>query len=283
MDDGSMILEGGAIRGVFSVGVLDFLQEQSFEIRKVIGVSAGSSNGLNFLSGQKGRMLECTLSQGDGEKLIDIKKVIKNKSLFDMEQIFEKDPYGSHPFDFEHFFGSPMELELVVTNCVTGKAEYLQEKEDAKRLMKLAKASSSLPLLAHMVEIDGIPYLDGGLADSIPLIHSMREGNRKNVLILTRNKGYRKKYSRKSAAVYQAAFKKYPKLVKCICTRPLQYNHTMDLIEKWEEEGKIFVVRPQVPVISRMESDPKAVTDFYHHGYLQMKHQYENMLEFLEK
>ncbi len=284
MYHGAMILEGGALRGVFTAGALDFLLEKKFQIQKVIGVSAGAGNGLNFVAGQKGRMLECTLREGEDDgKLIDLKKTIRTGSLFDMDLLYDKDPREKHPFDFKAFFASPTELEIVATNCLTGRAEYLTEKEDEERLMLAARASSSLPLAAPMTMVDGVPYLDGGLADSIPLIHSMKEGMRKNVLILTRNKGYRKKESPKSAALYRAAFRKYPELAKSLCLRPVQYNRTLELVEKWEEEGKVFVIRPQIPTISRTESKPESIREFYQHGYEEMKRRYAAMLAFLEK
>lgn len=281
---GTMILEGGALRGVFSAGALDFLQEKDFFIEKVVGVSAGAGNGLNFISRQKGRMLTCTLRDGEDDgKLIDWKKAVRTKSLFDLDLLYEEDPKERHPFAFDTFFDSSMTLEIVVTNCLTGEAEYLTEKEDADRLMLMARASSSMPLVSPMVEMDGVPYLDGGVADSIPLLHAMKEGSRKNVLILTRNKGYRKKQSSKSAALYRAAFRNYPELAKSLCLRPARYNHTMELIEKWEAEGKIFVLRPQIPTISRTESDTEAVRAFYRHGCEEMERQYGALVEFLEK
>lgn len=284
MYNGTMILEGGALRGVFTAGALDFLQEKEFFIQNVVGVSAGSGNGLNFVSRQKGRMLTCTLREGEDDgKLIDLKKAVKTRSLFDLELLYEEDPKEKHPFDFETFFRSPMTLEIVVTNCRTGEAEYLTEKEDADRLMKMARASSSMPLVSPMVEIDGVPYLDGGIADSIPLLYSMKRGTRKNVLILTRNYGYRKKESARSAAVYRAAFGKYPELVKSLCQRPAHYNRTLELAEKWETEGKIFVIRPRIPEISRMESNPENIRAFYRHGYEEMERRYKALLEFLER
>ncbi|MEE0420766.1 MAG: patatin family protein [Lachnospiraceae bacterium] len=283
MKDGAMILEGGAVRGVFTAGALDFLQEQDFMIRHVIGVSAGSGNLLNFLSRQRGRMRDCTIRQREEDgKLIDFKRALHTGSLFDMDLLFDIDPKEKYPFDFDTFFASPMGHEIVVTNCLTGQAEYLAEYENPDRLMLLARASSSMPLVSPVVELQGIPYLDGGLADSIPLFHAMQLGCRKNVVILTRNKGYRKSISRKAMAIYGAALKKYPEVVKAICRRPLQYNRTLECIEKWESEGRIFVVRPQVPAISRMETKPDALMGFYSHGYEQMKKQYEAMLCFLD-
>lgn len=283
MYHGTMILEGGALRGVFTAGALDFLQEKEFFIQKIVGVSAGAGNGLNFVARQKGRMLTCTLRDGEDDgKLIDLKKAVKTKSLFDLDLLYEEDPKERHPFDFKTYFESPMTLEIVVTNCLTGEAEYLTEGEDADRLMLLARASSSMPLVSPMVNLDGVPYLDGGVADSVPLLHSLTEGSRKNVLLLTRNKGYRKKMSSKSAALYRAAYRKYPELAKSLCFRAAKYNRTMELIEKWEAEGNIFVLRPRIPTISRTELDAEAVRAFYQHGYEEMERQYEAMLRFLE-
>ena len=132
-----------------------------------------------------------------------------------------------------------------------------------------------------MVEIDGQYYLDGGVADSVPLIHAMKEGYRKNVLILTRNYGYRKKKPGKSKALYLAAFKDYPNLLNTLLNRYHNYNRTMELIDKWEKEGRIFVVRPQVTPVSRTEQNAKALTDFYQHGVELMKEKLPQMLDYL--
>ncbi|WP_394924594.1 patatin family protein [uncultured Robinsoniella sp.] len=283
MKDSAIILEGGSVRGVFSSGALDYLMEKDCYIPHVIGVSAGSCNAVDYVSRQIGRTRDCIVRSNDHEKLISIKGFLKNKSLFNMELLFEKDPSEYHPFDFDTFFASHMTCEIVVTNCLTGKAEYLTEKKDGARLMMLCRASSSLPIVSPMVEIDGVPYLDGGLSDSIPILHSLQIGNKKNVVILTRNKGYRKTMSKRSMHFYAAYFKKYPQLVRAVCLRPYHYNRILAQVEKWEEEGKIFVVRPQGKTVSRVESDKKVLNDFYRHGYEQMEAQYEDLLRFLEK
>ena len=140
-----------------------------------------------------------------------------------------------------------------------------------------------MPLVTPMVEIGGTPYLDGGIADSIPLIHSMKSGYRKNVLILTRNKGYRKNMSKRDALMYQTAFKEYPNLVRALCQRAHQYNEVMERIEKWEEEGKIFVVRPEIATVSRLESKPEVLENFYRHGYEKMKEQFAQLQDFLSE
>lgn len=282
--DAAMILEGGAVRGVFTSGALDYLMEQDCYLPHVIGVSAGSCNAVDYVSKQRERTRDCIIRQGkeDGS-LINFRKVIRNRSLFDMELLFEIDPNERHPFDFETFFSSEMTCEIVVTNCLDGKAEYLEEKSDPVRLMKLCRASSSIPLAAPMVKIDGIPYLDGGVADSIPLIHALKKGYGKSVLILTRNRGYRKSISKKSMALYTAALKGYPELARSICLRSYQYNKIMAYIEKWEDAGKIFVLRPGIRTVSRTESNPKVLMEFYKHGYEEMKEQYERLQEFLRK
>ena len=282
MKKAAMILEGGAVRGVFSSGALDYLMEQECYLPHVIGVSAGSCNAIDYVSRQKGRTRDCIIRSGkeDG-KLINLRNAVKNKSLFDMDLLFEIDPNEKHPFDYETYFASKMTCEIVVTNCMTGQAEYLQEKQSRERLMKLCRASSSIPVVSPMVTIDSVPYLDGGIADSIPLIHSLRQGFRKNVLVLTRNRGYRKTMSRKSMAFYRAALGKYPELLRSVCLRPYHYNRIMTYIEKWEDEGKIFVIRPQIRTVSRTESNPQTLMAFYKHGYEQMKDRYDELLEYL--
>lgn len=282
--NGAMILEGGAVRGVFTSGALDYLMEQECYLSHVIGVSAGSCNAVDYVSRQRERTRDCIIRNGkeDG-KLINLKNAVKNKSLFDMDLLFEIDPNEKHPFDYDTFFASEMTCEIVVTNCLTGEAEYLQEKQDRRRLMRLCRASSSIPIASPMVMIDGIPYLDGGMADSVPLIHAMKAGFRKNVVILTRNKGYRKSISKKGIAFYSAALRKYPKLARAICLRPYHYNKVMTYIEKWEEEGRIFVLRPEGKIVSRTESRPEVLMEFYKHGYEQMEKQFDALQEYLSK
>ena len=250
MQKAALILEGGAKRGVFTSGVLDYLMEQEYYIPHVIGVSAGSCNAVDYVSRQPGRTKACMIRSGEDGKIIN----------------------------FPNFFQT-----IVVTNCESGQAEYYSEKEDGDRLMQLCRASSSMPLVTPMVEIDGVPYLDGGIADSIPLIHSMRSGYRKNVLILTRNKGYRKTISKRDILMYQTVFKDYPNLARALCRRAHQYNEVMELVERWEEEGRIFVIRPQGKTVSRLESKPEVLEDFYQHGIEQMKEHFGAMQDFLEK
>ena len=148
----ALILEGGAKRGVFTSGVLDYLMEQEYYIPHVIGVSAGSCNAVDYVSRQPGRTKACMIRSGEDGKIINFHNFFQTKSLLDMDLIFERDPKELHPFDFDTYFASDMTCEIVVTNCESGQAEYYSEKEDGDRLMQLCRASSSMPLVTPMVE-----------------------------------------------------------------------------------------------------------------------------------
>ena len=278
-----LVLEGGATRGVFTSGALDYLMEQDYYIPYIAGVSAGACNAVDYVSRQAGRTKDCMIHKEKENRYFDLKKTIKNRSLFDMEMIFDKYPNEIYPFDYDTYFQSSIQCELVVTNCITGKAEYLNETVKKERLMKICRASSSIPLASPMVTVDGIPYLDGGLADSIPIIHSLKTGHKKNVIILTRNYGYRKRNLKKSKSLYVAAYSGYPNLIRTIFSRADRYNRTLEYIEKWEREGKVFVVRPSVKPVSRTEQKYEHLIEFYQHGYDTMKEQFEAMKDFLEK
>lgn len=284
MEKATLVLEGGATRGVFTSGALDFLMEQKLYMSHVIGVSAGACNGVDYVSKQIGRTKNCMIHTEKEYDYINLRKFVRERSLIDMDMIFEKFPNEVYPFDFDTYFQSDIVCEMVTTNCVTGKAEYMTEKSDPKRLMKICRASSSLPLFSPIVNIDGTPYLDGGLADSVPIERALEIGNEKIVVILTRNPGYRKKMPSKGVMkIYRSSYKTYPNLLRTIARRSIVYNRTMEKIEKLEEEGKIFVLRPQMKTVSRLERNADTLTDFYSHGYNYMKKQYHNLLEYLQK
>lgn len=283
MQDSGIVLEGGAVRGIFTAGVLDYLMEKDFYFPYVIGVSAGACNAVDYVSRQPGRTKQCLIPQTKDDHLFSLKKALKNRSLFDMDLLFDVYPNERFPFDFDTYFQSPMQCELVVTNCCTGKAEYLNERSSRERLMKICRASSSIPIASPMVRIDGTPYLDGGIADSIPVLRSLKTGHKKNVIVLTRNYGYRKRPPRKSRAFYHAAFQQYPEFYRAICQRAYHYNKTLSYVEKWEKEGRVFVIRPSIPEVARTETNPEVLQNFYQHGYEQMADNYDAMLKFLNK
>ena len=285
MITGTIVLEGGATRGVFTSGILDYLMEEDLYFSHVIGVSAGSCNGVDYVSRQIGRTKKCMIPEKKEYSYYSgVRSAIKEKSILDMDMVFDTFPKKIYPFDFETYFQSDMVCEIVTTNCETGKAEYMTEQSDPDRLMKLCRASSSMPLLSPIVNIDGVPYLDGGLADSVPIRRALQSGNEKIVLVLSWNPGYRKiPISKGTVKLYRRAYKKYPNLVHAAIYRNHVYNKTMELVERLEEEEKIFVIRPLVPTVSRLERDETALTAFYQHGYNLMKRQREALQRYLEK
>ncbi|WP_331477595.1 patatin-like phospholipase family protein [Mediterraneibacter agrestimuris] len=281
----TMVLEGGATRGIFTSGVLDYLMEQDFYTSHVIGVSAGSCNAVDYVSRQPGRTRDCMIpTDKSGQYIYGVGKFVKEKSLMNMDLIFDIYPNEKLPFDYDTYFQSEIMCEIVTTNCETGKAEYLSEKSDRERLMKICRASCSLPLITPIVNVDNVPYVDGGLADSVPVERAMKKGNDKVIVILTRNEGYRKKpISQGMARVYKRAYRSYPNLVRAIRTRSYWYNREMDLIDRLEQEGKIFVLRPQVKPVSRIERDTDTLMGFYTHGYELMEKEYERLQEYMRQ
>ncbi len=279
-----LVLEGGAVRGVFTAGALDFLMEREVYLPYVIGVSAGACNAVDYVARQIGRTRDCMIPENKKDSYMGLQAFLRSRTLYDMDLIFDKYPRELFPFDFETYKNSPIRCEMAVTNCLTGKAEYLDDREDMERLLLICRASSSMPVVSKPVELDGVPYMDGGLADSVPISRMLRAGYKKAVVILTRNAGYRKKLSKKGVVIYKKMYgKRYPELYRAICRRPLIYNRTMELVERLEKEGRIFVLRPETPVISRTERRPEVLKAFYSHGCEMMERRYKELLSYLEQ
>ena len=280
----TLVLEGGATRGVFTSGVLDHLMDQDLYMSHVIGVSAGACNAVDYVSKQPRRTRDCMIPEDkENSYYYGIREFVKEKSVMNMDLIFDKYPNELIPFDFETYFNSEIHCELVTTNCITGKAEYMTESHDRERLMKICRASCSMPLLTPIVNVDGTPYLDGGLADSVPLGRARELGNKKIVVVLTKNKGYRKKVvSPALQRVYKRAYKSYPNLIRTIFRRSFEYNKLMNHIDQLEKAGKIFVIRPQVKPVSRLERNKESLEAFYEHGYRYVEERMDGLRAFLK-
>ena len=281
----TLVLEGGATRGIFTSGALDYLMERDLYFSDVIGVSAGSCNAVDYVSRQPGRTRDCMIPTDKEEKYYyGIRDFVKEKSLMNMDLIFDKYPKELLPFDFETYFNSEINCQIVTTNCLTGKAEYMTEDSDNDRLMKLCRASSSMPLLTPIVNIDNVPYLDGGLADSVPIRRAQQMENEKIVVILTKNQGYRKSVlSPTMQRVYKRAYKSYPNLIRTIFRRSFEYNKTMNYLDQLEKRGEIFILRPQVKPVSRIERNKETLHAFYEHGYKYTERKFDDLMEYLEK
>lgn len=281
----TLVLEGGATRGIFTSGALDYLMERDLYFSDVIGVSAGSCNAVDYVSRQPGRTRDCMIpTDKEGKYYYGIRDFVKEKSLMNMDLIFDKYPKELLPFDFETYFNSEINCQIVTTNCLTGKAEYMTEDSDNDRLMKLCRASSSMPLLTPIVNIDNVPYLDGGLSDSVPIRRAQQMENEKIVVILTKNQGYRKSVlSPTMQRVYKRAYKSYPNLIRTIFRRSFEYNKTMNYLDQLEKRGEIFILRPQVKPVSRLERNKETLHAFYEHGYKYTERKFDDLMEYLEK
>lgn len=281
----TLVLEGGATRGIFTSGALDYLMERDLYFSDVIGVSAGSCNAVDYVSRQPGRTRDCMIpTDKEGKYYYGIRDFVKEKSLMNMDLIFDKYPKELLPFDFETYFNSEINCQIVTTNCLTGKAEYMTEDSDNDRLMKLCRASSSMPLFTPIVNIDNVPYLDGGLADSVPIRRAQQMENEKIVVILTKNQGYRKSVlSPTMQRVYKRAYKSYPNLIRTIFRRSFEYNKTMNYLDQLEKRGEIFILRPQVKPVSRLERNKETLHAFYEHGYKYTERKFDDLMEYLEK
>ena len=262
----ALVLEGGGLRGVFTCGVLDCFMDHGIRFPFTVGVSAGACNGLSYMSGQRGRAKASNIDLMDEHHYIGFKYMLTQRSIMDFKLLFEDFPEKIIPYNYDAYFSNPDRFVMVTTNCLTGKAEYFEEKSSSERVMDIVRASSSLPFVCPITYVDGVPMLDGGIADSIPVEYALSQGYDKAVVILTRNKGYRKKDSRMPLA--KVAYKKHPALSKALQERNAVYNRTMDLIETLEEEDKVIVIRPIKPVeVGRMEKDTAKLRALYQEGY----------------
>ncbi len=284
MIQATLLLEGGAARGIFTAGVLDYLIEKDCEMSDVIGLSAGASNALGYVAKQKGWAKHCLIHEEESFSYYNLGSYIRTKSFVDLELMFDKIPNGMVPFDYDSYFASEANSVMGVTNCITGETEFIAETEDRERLMRLCKASCSLPVLSPIVKLDDVPYLDGGMSDSVPVEYAESIGNEKLVVILTRNPGYRKGANLKSQVLlFKYVFRKYPKLVRTLNTRFNRYDQSMEYLEELERNGKAFIIRPQGKLCGRMEQNPKKLLDLYNQGYQYMEQEYERLLEYLNR
>lgn len=261
-----LVLEGGGMRGVFTCGVLDNFMDRGIRFPYTIGVSAGACNGLSYMSEQRGRAKFSNIDLLERYRYIGFRHLLTKGSIMDFELLFEEFPTRIIPYDYERYARCEQRYEMVTTDCATGKACYFEEKSDPGRIIDIVRASSSLPYVCHIARVDGREMLDGGIADSLPIARARDLGYNNNVVVLTRNKGYRK--SDKPSFVPPFAYRKYPALRETLRNRNLEYNKQIALIEELEERGEIVVIRPERPVeVGRMERDIKRLSALYDEGY----------------
>lgn len=273
-DKSALVLEGGGMRGVFTCGVLDYLMDNKISFPYSVGVSAGACNGLSYMSHQRGRGKYSNIDLLAKYKYIGIRPLLKRRGLIDQQLLFHRFPDRILPYNYKAYAENPGRFEMVTTDCVSGKPCYWEEKYDEKRIIDIVKASSSLPYACPIIYVDGKPMLDGGIVDSIPLQRAFDLGYENCVVVLTRNKGYRK--SEKEVMVPHFIYKEYPRLRVALRNRNKVYNEQLELVERLEDEGKIKVIRPLKPiVVDRMETNVRKLTDLYEEGYDCAKRMFE--------
>ena len=261
-----LVLEGGGMRGVFTDGVLDYFLDHHIEFPYAVAVSAGACNGLSYKSRQRGRAKITNIDYLERYRYIGMKYLWSQHSILDRKTLYDTIPNEILPFDYEACFRNPMTFEMVTTNCRTGQACYLTENHDPQRLLDVAKASSSLPYVCPIVWIDGEPMLDGGIIDSIPVMRAIHTGHQHNVVVLTRNRGYRE--NGRDIKIPKYIYRRYPRLRVLLSKRHALYNEQLEMIERMEDEGTIIAIRPIRPMeVGRLESDVAKLTRLYEEGY----------------
>lgn len=265
-DKTGLILEGGGMRGVFTCGVLDNFMDRKIRFPYTIGVSAGACNGLSFMSNQRGRAKFSNIDLLEKYDYIGLKYLFTKRNIMDFDLLFHTFPNEIIPYDYEGYAACPERYEMVTTSCETGEACYYEEKENPERIIDIVKASSSLPFVCPIAYVDGKPMLDGGITDSIPLLRARSLGYTQNLVVLTRNRGYRK--SGKDIKIPSFIYRKYPKLREALSYRGKLYNEQLDLIERLEDAGELVVIRPEQPVqVDRIERNKDKLLALYEEGY----------------
>lgn len=277
-----LVTEGGGLRGIFTAGVLDYFLKEELIFPYAIGTSAGACNLLGYAAKQPGHTKNSMIQKDATNHYYGFNQLIENGKLIDLDKIFYEYSYNQNPFDFDTYFASETKCEYVVTNCEDGKAEYLSETKDKHRLATIGKASSSMPLFTSMVDLDGKKYLDGSLSDSVALKRAEDMGCEKNVVILTRRQGIYPKLTTYQKIIYEGFYRKYPELLNTILKREKMYQEEMEYLEQKEKEGSVFVIRPTIPEINRMETNYQVLENYYKHGYEAASVKWTELKRFLE-
>ena len=280
MVNAGLILEGGGMRGIYTAGVLDCLLEHGIYFENIYGVSAGACHACSYLSRQKGRGAHTVIDFIGDRHYAGFYSFVTSGDFFGEKMSYHEIPDTLLPFDYPAFRAKEESLLAVVTNCRSGAAEYLPV-SDLKKDMDIIRASSSLPLLSNLVKLGNAYYLDGGITDSIPLRKSIRDGNRKNLVVLTQHRGYIKNPN-KMLPMVRRKYRAFPNLVHAVANRHNNYNYSLSLTYREEAECRAFVIQPKEPVnISRLEKNKTKLKQLYRQGYRDAENQIDALMAFL--
>lgn len=282
MFQAGLVLEGGGMKGIYTAGVLDFFLEKGIEFSSIYGVSAGACHMCSYLSKQKGRALDVSIDYLDTRKYCSVESLLTTGDYFNVKTCYHLIPDYLYPYDNDTFQRYQGKAYSVVTNLATGRPEYLRLRDIKTDIVKV-QASASLPLVAKNVTINGQRYLDGGISDAIPLQKSILDGNRKNVVVMTKEIDFiRKPTPASQLALIKLRYLKYPKVYELMADRHLRYNDCVSYIENKQREGEVFVIRPkQKNQVGRIEKDKEKLIALYQEGYEDAQNQYEPLLEYL--
>ena len=266
LTEGALVLEGGGMRGAFTTGVLDYLLEKNVVFDRIYGVSAGACHACSYIALQPGRAFRVVADYVNDPRYMSVTNLIKGQDMFPAEFVYHTIPDILDAYDYKTANEYPGIFRVAATDCRTGEAKFFEIK-DVRGDIDKVRASASLPLLSHMVKIDGGEYLDGGMADSIPVKRAFADGAKKCVAVLTRDAGYLKEPSK----VYRLArvmSPRHQKLADAMKTRHLMYNETVNYIKRMSAAGEIFVFRPEKDKldVGRLEKDRSKLERLYEHG-----------------
>ena len=276
-----LVLEGGAMRGLFTAGVMDVMMEHSISFDGAIGVSAGAAFGCNYKSGQIGRVLRYNVRFCDDPRYCGVRSLVKTGDIYNTEFCYGEVPCKLDVFDFDAYERNPMEFYVVCTDVETGKPVYHKHTGRADHGFDWIRASASMPLVSNMVTIEGKKLLDGGISNSIPLAYFQSIGYDRNVVVLTQPLGYEKKPNRLVPLIRQR-YRAYPKLAYAMERRHIHYNEALRYVAQEEADGRILVIRPQAALpVGRVEKDPRKLTEAYELGRAAANAQLSEILAFL--
>lgn len=277
-----LVMEGGAMRGLFTAGVIDVLMENNIEFDGAVGVSAGAAFGCNIKSKQIGRALRYNKKYCNDKRYCSLHSLITTGDMYGVDFCYRDIPDRLDIFDNETYNSNPLEFHVVASDVLTGKAVYKKCDKAGEELLNWIRASASMPLVSKIVEFDGNKLLDGGICDSIPIKYFEEQGFEKNVVILTQPENYIKKKN-SLMPIIKVALKKYPKIVEAMARRHEMYNETTEYIRKKEKSGDILVIRPESKlIVGRTEKNPEKLQAVYDLGYNITKKRLFEITEFLK-
>lgn len=281
----ALLVEGGGMRSAYTAGVLKVFREYNLDFPYSIGISAGASLMSDYISGQIDRNERLYTKWITDKRFIHYSNLLKEGAYFGMDFIFNDLCYEHDPFNFEAFFANKSNFKVGVTHCASGKTFYMlpHQARSQDEMLLMLRASSSIPCAAKPVFIRGQYYLDGAAINGIPLDKSIEDGNTHHIFISTRNRGYRKTYSKSLQMLAKRMLSRYPALLYGMAHRHLNYNASLEQLEHLEKEGYAFIIAPKLPLqLDRFEKDTDKLQALFEEGYLEASKQMPDLLKFMQ-